>query len=254
MEHFDDRIFLHGLKELGLEATPKQCEQFHQYYERMIEKNQVMNLTAITDYSEVVVKHWLDSLCIWKAAVEIPAIRALLESPETSLIDVGTGAGFPGIPIKIMFPQIHLTLLDSLNKRIGFLQDVVEELQLDHVSCIHGRAEELARKEAYRERYDLCVSRAVAKLASLAELCLPFVKQNGFFLPYKTEEAREEIERSDFATKALGGSRIQEIAFLVPESNYKRILPVIQKQIKTKPSYPRGGGKPLKSPLGGTAN
>lgn len=250
MEHIDDGFFLRGLGELGLEISSRQCEQFHIYYERMIEKNRVMNLTAITDYSEVVVKHWLDSLCIWKAALELPELRAILEAPDAQVIDVGTGAGFPGIPIKVLFPQLRLTLLDSLNKRVCFLQDVVDELKLDHVSCIHGRAEELARKEAYRERYDLCVSRAVAKLASLSELCIPFIKTDGFFLPYKTEEAREEIEGADFAVKELGAKRLKDIIFTVPQSDYKRIFPVIQKQASTKAKYPRGGGKPLKSPLG----
>ncbi|MDO4318172.1 MAG: 16S rRNA (guanine(527)-N(7))-methyltransferase RsmG [Lachnospiraceae bacterium] len=249
MEHIGDDIFLRGLDELGLEISPRQCEQFHVYYERMIEKNRVMNLTAITEYSEVVVKHWLDSLCIWKAALELPELRAILEVPDAQVIDVGTGAGFPGIPIKILFPQLRLTLLDSLNKRICFLQDVVDELKLDHVSCIHGRAEELARKEAYREKYDLSVSRAVAKLASLSELCLPFVKVGGIFLPYKTEEAREEIEGAEAAVKELGAKRLKNITFTVPQSDYKRSFPVIQKQTNTKAKYPRGGGKPLKSPL-----
>lgn len=249
MEAYDDRIFLRGLAELGLEISSRQCEQFRLYYERMAEKNRVMNLTAITDYPEVVVKHWLDSLCIWKAALELPELRAVLNAPDAQMIDVGTGAGFPGIPIKILFPQLRLTLLDSLNKRIGFLQDVVGELKLDHVSCIHGRAEELARNEAHREKYDLCVSRAVAKLASLSELCIPFVKSKGFFVPYKTEEAKEEIESAEFAVKELGGKRIKNIIFTVPQSDYKRVFPVIQKQASTKAKYPRGGGKPLKSPL-----
>ncbi len=249
MDFFDDRLFLQGLKELGLCITQEQLEKFHLYYRLMVEKNQVMNLTAITEYNDVVVKHWLDSLCICKAADAQKEIKVLLESEAVRMIDVGTGAGFPGIPIKILFPTIRLTLLDSLKKRVLFLQDVVEQLELAHVSCIHGRAEELGRTKEHREQYDVCVSRAVAKLSSLSEFCLPFVKEGGFFLSYKTEEAKEEIERAQRAIKELGAVTENRLSFMVPCSDYRRILPIVKKTRKTPDRYPRGGGKPLKAPL-----
>ncbi len=244
-----DEILFSGLAEFGIEPTRKQIQNFHKYYQMMVEKNKVMNLTAITNYQEVVVKHWLDSLCILRVAMVIPEIRLLLENPKTKIIDVGTGAGFPGIPIKIMFPKVQLTLMDSLNKRIDFLQDVVDELELENVSCIHGRAEELGRNIMYREQFDLCVSRAVARLATLSEWCIPFTKVKGYFLPYKSGDAMDEINEAKTAIKELGADLNKNISYTVPESELKRIIPVIQKKTNTKDKYPRGGGKPLKLPI-----
>lgn len=245
----DDDLLMTGLAEFGIEPTLEQLRQFHKYYQMMIQTNQVMNLTAITNYQEVIIKHWLDSLCILRVATSVPEIRQLLENPATKMIDVGTGAGFPGLPIKIMFPNIQLTLMDSLNKRVDFLQHVVDELELQNVSCIHGRAEELGRNEMHREQYDLCVSRAVARLATLSEWSIPFVKIKGYFLPYKSGDALEEINEAKAAIRELGAVYVKNISYMVPESDLKRIIPVIQKKSSTKDKYPRGGGKPTKAPI-----
>ncbi len=161
-------IFIRKLKQIDVTLDQKQMERFELYYEMLIEKNKVMNLTAITEPEEVIDKHFVDSLAINKI-VDLKNVK--------SVIDIGTGAGFPGIPLKIAFPWLEITLLDSLNKRIKFLDEVVDELRLEQIKCIHGRSEDIARQEAYREKYDLCVSRAVANLSTLSELCIPFVKK-----------------------------------------------------------------------------
>ena len=162
-----------GLKELGISLSSEQREQFDKYYELLVEWNKVMNLTGITEYDEVNLKHFIDSLSI---------VRVIDMNSVKRVVDVGTGAGFPGIPIKIAFPHIKVTLLDSLNKRIKFLDQIVEELGLDDVVTLHGRAEDYAKKDEYREKFDLCASRAVANLSTLSEYCLPFVKEGGNFI------------------------------------------------------------------------
>ena len=180
----------------GLTLTDEMQRQFDRYFELLVEWNKVMNLTGITDYDEVNEKHFLDSLAV---------VRVLDLSGTDRVIDIGTGAGFPGIPLKIVFPHLHVTLLDSLNKRIRFLGHVAEELQLADVELLHGRAEDFAKKKEYRETYDLCVSRAVANLAILSEYCLPYVKENGYFIPYKSGEIEEELDASKKAVSLLGG-------------------------------------------------
>lgn len=180
----------------GFALADRQAQQFRRYYDMLVEKNKVMNLTAITEYREVVVKHFLDSVYLGKYE-DLSGI--------ISVIDVGTGAGFPGIPLKILYPEMKIVLLDSLNKRIRFLQEVIEELSLDHVEAVHGRAEELARKTEYREQFDYCVSRAVANLNSLSEICLPFVKTGGSFISYKSMKGMEELEQAENAIHLLGG-------------------------------------------------
>lgn len=256
---YNDEMLIAGLQELSIPYDADKLDKLHKYYEMMVEKNKVMNLTSITEYEDVVVKHWLDSLCFakiyLKKASDASGKVASKDSGEESvsrsirLIDIGTGAGFPGIPIKIFFPEIEVTLLDSLNKRIVFLQDVVNQLGLNAISCIHGRAEEFSNKAEYRESYDYAVSRAVARLASLSELCIPFVKVGGYFLPYKSEGAAEEIDESRFAIKALGGKIERILDYQIPTSELPRKLVVVNKVAACSPKYPRGGGKPMKAPL-----
>lgn len=191
----------------GFPLTERQAQQFQQYYEMLVEKNKVMNLTAITEYREVVVKHFLDSVYLGKYE------KLIKKDQEISLIDVGTGAGFPGIPLKIMYPELKVVLLDSLNKRILFLQEVIQALSLEQTEAIHGRAEEIAKKAEYREQFDYCVSRAVANLNSLSEICLPFVKEGGCFISYKSMKGMEELEQAERAVSLLGGSarRVERI-------------------------------------------
>ncbi len=218
-----------------------QKEQFEKYYDLLIQWNANINLTAVTERDEVWLKHFFDSL----------SISDHLDMNEiNSVIDVGTGAGFPGIPLKIAFPHIHLTLLDSLNKRVGFLQEVVDFLNLSDVRCIHGRAEELGHDPDYREKYDLCVSRAVANLSSLSEFCIPFVRPGGLFVPYKSEKAEEEILQAGFAIDTLGG-RIENVKEFILGDQYSRCLIMIRKISDTDHKYPRRPGVPIKKPLVG---
>ena len=171
-----------AFEEIQIFLNEEQIQQFARYYEILIQKNEVMNLTAITEFEDVVRKHFVDSL----------TIKNILEPKAGEYwLDLGTGAGFPGIPLKIVYPELKLVLLDSLNKRVKFLQEVIEKLDLKKIDAVHGRAEELARKAEYREQFDCCVSRAVANLASLSEYCLPFVKSGGCFVPYKSEKIQE---------------------------------------------------------------
>ena len=232
------------LGELGLSLDNRQMEQFYLYYEMLVEKNKVMNLTAITEESDVVTKHFCDSLSLLKAFPELPSFS------DFSVIDVGTGAGFPGIPLKIAFPQIKVTLLDSLNKRIHFLEEVCNALGLEHVSCVHGRAEDIGRMEGHREVYDLCVSRAVANMSSLLDYCMPFVKKNGYFVPYKSGEIEAELKSAERAVGILGGELEKVVKFMLPGSDVSRCLVPVKKVKNTPKKYPRKAGMPTKEPLG----
>ena len=241
MEQRNNSAFLADLKEWNLELTETQLLQLEKYYEMLVEKNRVMNLTAITEYEDVLKKHFLDSLALSQ--------MMKLSRKKIKLLDMGTGAGFPGIPLKIVFPELEVTLMDSLNKRIVFLQEVISELGLTGITAVHGRAEEAALKPEYREKFDFCVSRAVARLVSLAEFCIPFVKQGGYFIPYKSGEVEEELKEAKYAIRELGGEYRKTYAYSLPNSDIERTLIQIEKLKQTPKKYPRAGGKPLKQPL-----
>ena len=230
------------LNEFGIELTAEMEEQFLLYYNMLIEWNSFMNLTAITDFDEVLKKHFTDSVSL------IRAIPDLAEK-KYRMIDIGTGAGFPGIPLKIVFPNISVVLLDSLNKRVNFLNEVISKLQLTDITAMHGRAEDFAQNKEYRESFDLCVSRAVANLATLSEYCLPFVKKNGRFISYKSEKVSEEFEVSGKAISVLGGEYENQVTFELPNSDIYRNLFIIKKKSATPGKYPRKAGLPSKEPI-----
>ena len=235
-----NNVLTEKVKELSIVLNDKQIQQFEQYYNILVEWNKVMNLTAITEYEEVVEKHFLDSLTI---------VNAIHVKKIETLIDVGTGAGFPGIPLKIAFPHLKVTLLDSLNKRIKFLNEVIDLLELDDIKAIHGRAEDYAKQAEYREQYDICVSRAVANLATLSEYCLPYVKADGLFVPYKSGEIDEELKSSEKAVSILGGKVEEVVKFQLPGTDIGRSFVKIHKIKETKKKYPRKAGMPTKEPL-----
>lgn len=229
-----------GAEAIGISLSEKQTAQFIKYYEILVEWNSFMNLTGITEYEEVVQKHFVDSLALSKA---------LDVSKAETLIDIGTGAGFPGIPLKIAYPHLKVTLLDSLQKRIKFLNEVVDQLGLKEVETIHGRAEDFAKPSMKRESYDLCVSRAVANLASLSEYCLPYVKVGGYFVPYKSGKVDEELIESKKAIFLLGGKVEKEVKFMLPDSDITRSLIKIKKISATPKKYPRKSGLATKEPI-----
>ncbi len=243
----DNNFLVNSFKLLGVDLSDDQVNKFNRYYEMLVEKNKVMNLTTITDYKDVVVKHFVDSLSCVMLAPEFDIISQL--KTGASVIDVGTGAGFPGIPLKIVFPEIRLTLLDSLNKRVEFLKDVCSELEFSDVTFIHGRAEDAAHDKKFRESFNFCVSRAVANLSTLSEYCLPFVKTHGYFLSYKSEKADQEIADSKKALAVLGGSIAVEKKFSLPDTDISRTLVLIKKDKGTPKTYPRNAGTPSKKPL-----
>ena len=236
--NYNTTKFINDLKAIGIELSDEQLEQFLTYYEMLIEKNKVMNLTTITDFDEVLEKHFEDSLSLIQAVD--------LEKSQT-VIDLGTGAGFPGIPLKIAFPNLQITLADSLNKRILFLDDVIHELGLTGIDTVHGRAEDLAKNSDYREKFDLCVSRAVANLSTLSEYCLPFVKIGGKFISYKAGECDEEVAASKSSVFLLGGKISDIKKFELGESG--RAFVIIDKVNGTPKKYPRKAGTPSKDPL-----
>ena len=238
--NYDTAQFLKDASELGVELEQDQVKQFLIYYEMLTEWNQMMNLTAITEYNAVMKKHFIDSISLCKA-VDL--------SREISCIDVGTGAGFPGLALKIAYPKLRMTLLDSLNKRILFLNELIERLCLSGVETIHGRAEDFAKKDQLREKFDLSVSRAVANLSTLSEYCLPFVKKEGYFVAYKSEKIAEETEAAKKAVFILGGEIKEQVSFTLPDSDTERNLIVIKKRRETPGKYPRRAGLPVKEPL-----
>ncbi|MCM1309068.1 MAG: 16S rRNA (guanine(527)-N(7))-methyltransferase RsmG [Butyrivibrio sp.] len=228
------------MQSVNVDLTDIQTNQFNIFYKMLIDTNKVMNLTAITDYDEVLIKHFADSV----------AIRNVYDmSSVKNMIDVGTGAGFPGIALKIIYPDTEVLLLDSLKKRIGFLDSVIERLGLTGIKTVHGRAEDIAHNEQYREKYDLCVSRAVAALSSLSEYCIPFVKKGGAFVSYKAAECGQEVEAAKRAVGLLGG-QIREIAeyTLGPDKLVRKFV-IIDKSQQTSVKYPRKAGVPSREPL-----
>lgn len=240
-EHITGKDILQkGCEYLGIELSGQQVDQFMSYYELLIERNKVMNLTAITELDEVMQKHFVDSLALVKATGSVEKKR---------LIDIGTGAGFPGIPLKIAFPELEVVLLDSLNKRVKFLEYVIEALQLKGIKAIHGRAEDFARQKEYRESFDYCVSRAVANLSSLSEYCLPYVKTGGCFISYKSGNIEEELFQAKRAMFLLGGEKKDVVKFKLPGSDIERSLVVVGKINATSKKYPRKAGIPAKEPL-----
>ncbi len=235
-------LMIRGTNSMGIVLSDHQIKQFFQYYYMLTEANKLMNLTTITELSDVVSKHFLDSLAL------IRAVEDLFQK-EYSIIDVGTGAGFPGIPLKIAFPNLKITLLDSLNKRVRFLRSVVEELELDNIEEIHGRAEDYGINTKYREKYDFCVSRAVANLSILSEYCLPFVRIGGRFISYKSASIDEELKQAKGAIKLLGSKIEKVVKFSLEEAEAERSFIIIEKKEKISGKYPRKAGVPSKFPL-----
>lgn len=235
-----DNLLSYGCEELGLELIEGQLNQFDQYYKLLVEWNQKINLTAIVEYEEVVKKHFLDSI----AMVSHYDMRKV-----NQIIDVGTGAGFPGIPIKIIYPHVSVILLDSLKKRTSFLNEVIEFLGLDHIKAVHGRAEERAHIQEFRECYDLCVSRAVARLNVLCEYCLPYVKVGGSFIAYKGPSVEEELLEAKNPISKLGGDHPEILQIQVPYTELKHNIVIINKKKSTDEKYPRKAVKIKKNPL-----
>ncbi len=233
-------IIVDGCKALGISLSEEQISQFIRYYEMLYEKNKVMNLTAVTEWNEVQTRHYLDSLLL-ASVMDLTG--------EKRVLDLGTGAGFPGIPLKIAFPNLNIVLADSLNKRILFLNDVITELKLEGIETVHSRAEDLGRRNGYRESFDLVVSRAVANLSSLSEYCLPFVKTGGSFISYKSTDIDIEVSEARRAIKILGGKEPVVLNRTLPGSDTERSFVMIKKERTTPAKYPRKAGTPAKDPL-----
>ena len=225
--------------ETGINLTDIQLEKFQIYYNLLIETNKVMNLTSITEEKDVVLKHFIDSL----------AIKNYIDISNGRVIDIGTGAGFPGIPLAIIYIDTQFTLMDSLNKRINFINTVMEECKLYNIETVHSRAEDLGHNNVYREKYDYCVSRAVAAIPVLLEYCIPFLKTGGKFISYKSEKAEEEISLSGNAQKKLGCRFDKLYSFDLPGTDISRKFVVFEKIKTTNRAYPRQAGKPKRSSL-----
>ena len=240
MKEYNLEGFERGLFELGIKLSEEQKTQFLQYYELLVEWNSFMNLTAITEFDQVITKHFLDSLSLVKICDVAQAGR---------ILDVGTGAGFPGIPLKIAFPEVEVVLLDSLNKRVKFLNEVIGQLGLSKITAVHGRAEDFARQKDYREQFDLVVSRAVANLSSLSEYCLPYVKVGGRFVSYKSGKLSEELTAAQKAIHVLGGEAKEPVYFQLTGTEDERSFVCIEKRKATPKKYPRKAGTPAKEPI-----
>lgn len=248
----DKRIIGKAFNKIGIHLSEVQINQFYNYYLFLVEKNKVMNLTAITEYEDVIIKHFVDSLLICKIKYFDDMLNRNTEGNSIRMIDVGTGAGFPGIPIKIVYPDIKITLLDSLNKRISFLNEVIEKLNMKDITCIHGRAEDYGCNPDYREKFDICVSRAVANLSTLSEYCVPFINVGGEFISYKASDIEQEVKHSKNAVKQLGCKVIDVIKMNLldmKENEYERSFVIISKEKVLSKKYPRKSGIPSRKPL-----
>ena len=234
------------LKKIQIELSDEQTEQLYRFYQLVLEKNKVLNLTTITDYEEFLYKHLADSLII-ESIVDSNFNNNSISSIK--VLDLGTGAGFPGIPLAIVHPEWELVLLDSLHKRVRFLEEVVAELALSKVHPIHSRAEDLAHQKEYREQFDLCVSRAVANLSTLSEYAIPFIRVGGCFLSYKGPAADDEIQAAKYAIKQLGGHLEKVETYTLPDTDITHSIVQIQKIKSTYKKYPRKAGTPSKEPL-----
>ena len=239
MDNTFKELFNAELNKIDIKLSDSQIDKFEKYYNHLIEKNKVMNLTAITEINDVIKKHFIDSIVLLK----------YYDISDKKIIDVGTGAGFPGIPLAILFPDAEFTLMDSLNKRIGFLNEVIELCDLGNVETVHSRAEDLGRNSQYREKFDICVSRAVANLSTLLEYCIPFVKVNGYFISYKSAATDEEIEMSKNAQNKLLCKFEKKSEFVLPNTDMYRTFLFFRKTNNTNKTYPRQAGKPKKNPL-----
>ena len=236
----DIKILTNSLDTFGIKYSDNQIKQLYKYYEMLVEKNSVMNLTAITDFEGVMMKHFVDSLAILKY-INIP--------DGSKVMDIGTGAGFPGIPLKIILPNVEFVLLDSINKKLNFIREVVDELKLEKIDVIHSRAEDLAHIKEYREKYDFVFSRAVANLSTLTELSMAFIKKNGYFIPYKSALVDDEVSKASNAIRLMGGKLEKIEKFKLPGNSEERNFVFIRKGVNTPSTYPRKAGTPSKKPL-----
>jgi len=225
---------------INYQITELQAEKLYKYYEMLVEKNKVMNLTAITEFEDVIMKHFIDS-AIMVTKLNIPE--------NSTILDLGTGAGFPGLPLKIVRDDLKVVLVDSLNKRINFLNEVIAELEITNIETVHSRAEDLARKPEYREQFDYCTSRAVANLSTLSEYCIPFVKVDGCFISYKSGQVEEELNSAKKAIKEFGGHITEVVDYTLPNTDIERTLVSIKKVKSTAKKYPRKAGIPAKEPI-----
>ncbi|ASK61771.1 16S rRNA (guanine(527)-N(7))-methyltransferase RsmG [Virgibacillus phasianinus] len=233
-------LFVQELKQKGIILNEKQIKQFDIYFHTLVEWNKKMNLTAITEQSDVYLKHFYDS---------ITAAFHFDFSKEVHICDVGAGAGFPSIPLKICFPHIHVTIVDSLQKRIVFLNQLAADLGIDHVAFYHDRAESFGKNTEFRESYDIVTARAVARMSVLSELCLPLTKKNGLFIAMKAAQTSEELRDAETAIEVLGGKLRAVHTFELPEEDSERSIIMVEKKRKTPNKYPRKAGVPNKSPI-----
>ena len=236
-----DLLLKDSLDKLSIEYDEEKLSKLKRFYELIIEKNKVMNLTAITEHDEFIIKHFIDSLAVLKFISMTPGMRAA---------DLGTGAGFPGVPLAIFCPEVKFVLIDSVNKKLKFINEAMEELGVSNIETIHGRAEDISHSKEHREKYDYVFSRAVSNMSSLAELTLGLVKCEGFFVAYKTEKSETEIEEAGKAIELMGGIIDSVQKLLLPNSDINRCFYIINKLKSTPGKYPRKAGEPTRNPIG----
>ncbi|WEK54241.1 MAG: 16S rRNA (guanine(527)-N(7))-methyltransferase RsmG [Candidatus Cohnella colombiensis] len=239
MDHIEEQ-FTEMLASISITLSARQLEQFNLYFKLLVEWNEKMNLTGITERAAVYEKHFYDSMTL---------ARAVDLREKTSLVDIGSGAGFPSIPIAIVYPHLKVTIIDSLAKRIRFLEEVTGQLGLSQVSCLHSRAEDAARLTEHRDQYDVATARAVARLAALNELCLPFVRTNGLFIAMKGSDIKEELIESEYSAGRLNAQLERVEKLQLPTEGADRHLIITKKFRPTPVTYPRKSGLPIKSPL-----